>query len=533
MPKVFIDHREVEIPVGATILEAARRLGVEIPTLCHREGLEPATSCLVCLVKVLGQDKLVPACATRVSEGMQIESETLEVHQVRRMALELLLSDHAGECLAPCQLACPAQLDIPRMLRQISADDFRGALVTVKEAIALPAILGRVCPGPCEKGCRRSAADGAIAICQLKRFVADLDLLSDEPYRPRLSRETERRVAIVGAGPCGLSAAYFLRRCGHAVTIFDAQENPGGRLWSETDAEKLPREILVAETVLVLQLGVEYNGLSPVEDQATLEDLRSDFDAVLLACGAVEAERIERWGLRASARGIQVDRESYATSLPKVFAAGNAIRGKALVVRSVADGREAALAIDRFLGGQPSQGVRKPFSTHLGRLDEDQLGAMVAQASPLARQEPAGAEYAIPEAVEQAGRCLHCDCHAVADCKLRRYAAQYGADPKHYRGPRHRVEPRSEQGLVIYEPGKCIQCGLCVQIATAAGEPLGLSFVGRGFDVRVGVPFGHSWEEALRKVAAECVAACPTGAIALNAELPCPASAETRPSDCG
>ena len=518
MPKVFIDQREVDVPAGTTLVEAARRLGIEIPTLCYLEGCEPATSCLVCMVKVQGQNKLVPACATRVSDGMRIESETPEVHQVRRTALELLLSDHVGDCLAPCHFACPAHMDIPLMLRLIAQEDFRQAIVTVKEDIALPAILGRVCPKPCEKGCRRSAADGAVAVCQMKRFVADLDLASESPYLPPPVRETERRVAIIGAGPTGLSAAYYLRRCGHSVTIFDAQERPGGRLWTETDADALPREVLVAETEQVLRLGVEHNGSSPVEDQATLEDLRADFDAVLVACGAVDPKAIERWGLAATPRGIQVDKETFATSLPKVFAAGNAIRGKGLVVRSVADGKEVAVAIDRFLSGQQPGGVAKPFSTRIGRLDSGELTGFLAHAGHAGRQEPSGEEYTISEVVEQAGRCLHCDCRALTSCKLRRYAAQYGADPNRYRGQRHRLEPLAEHTLVYFEPGKCIQCGLCVQLATTAGEPLGLTFVGRGFDVRIGIPFGRTLEEALSKVAAQCVAACPTGAIALKTE---------------
>src|SRR5512142_469020 len=137
MPRLTIDHREVEVPPGATVLDAARKLGIEIPTLCFLEGLKPSTSCLVCMVKVRNQNRLVPSCATVAVDGMEIDSETEEVHQVRRTALELLLSDHLGDCLAPCHFTCPAHMDIPAMLRQISAENLRDAIATVKDTIAL------------------------------------------------------------------------------------------------------------------------------------------------------------------------------------------------------------------------------------------------------------------------------------------------------------------------------------------------------------------------------------------------------------
>lgn len=526
MPRVFIDQREVEVPPGTTILDAARHVGIEIPTLCHLKGYEPSTSCLVCMVKIRGQNKLVPACATRTADGMEIESETAEVRQVRRTALELLLSDHLGDCLAPCHFACPAHMDIPLMLRQIAEEDFGQAIITVKQDIALPAILGRICPKPCEKGCRRNAADGAVAVCQMKRFVADRDLQSPSPYLPKCASETDKRVAIIGAGPTGLSAAYYLRQRGHAVTIFDAQDEPGGRLWKETDDLQLPRDVLRTEVEQILRLGVEFNGSSPVEDRATLDDLRADFDAVLVACGAVEPALVEQWGLAAAGRGIQIDKETFTTSLSKVFAAGNAVRGKALVVRSVADGKEVANAMDQFLSGRAPVTTPKPFSTRIGRLENGEISGFLTLAGHAARLEPTGgpdAQYTVQEAVDQAGRCLHCDCRGGSSCKLRRYAAQYGADPNRFRGQRPRFEQYAQHSLVIFEPGKCIQCGLCIQIATAAREPLGLTFIGRGFDVRIGVPFHRSLGEALGKVAAQCVAACPTAALALKlqqSELP-------------
>ncbi len=516
MPTLTIDQRPVEVPPGATVLAAARKLGIDVPTLCYLEGYEPSTSCMVCMVRLRNPDRLVPACGTVAVEGMAVESETEEVHALRRTALELLLSDHVGDCLAPCHFACPAHMDIPLMLREISCEKLREAIVTVKETIALPAVLGRVCPKPCEKGCRRASADGAVAVCGLKRFVADVDLASGNPYLPECGPATGKRVAIVGAGPTGLSAAYYLRRQGHAVAVFDDQPEPGGRLRRETAPEELPRDVLDAEVATILRLGIELRLNSPVGESPSLADLRAEFDAVLVACGASGKAAAAAWGLKAGPHGIQVEKDTFATGIPGVFAAGNAIRHRGLVVRSVADGHEAAGCIHRRLLGQPATGREKSFSVRIGRLEESELGQFISQAGQAPRGEVAPG-VSLGEAVDQAARCLHCDCRSLATCKLRRYAAQYGADAARFRGQRKSAE-RIEHEQVIYEPGKCIQCGLCIQIAAKAREPLGLAFVGRGFDVRVGVPFDRTLEEALSKVARECVAACPTAALSMKDE---------------
>ena len=142
MPRITIDNQPIEVEAGATVLAAARRLGIDIPALCFLEGRAPQTSCMACLVKVDGGSRFLPACATVVREGMHVESETDEVRKARRTAIELLLGDHLGDCIAPCQAACPAHMDIPRMIRLVAGGRIREAAATAKERIPLPAVLG-------------------------------------------------------------------------------------------------------------------------------------------------------------------------------------------------------------------------------------------------------------------------------------------------------------------------------------------------------------------------------------------------------
>jgi ferredoxin len=553
MPRLRIDNRDVEVPEGATILEAARRAGIAIPTLCHLEGLPPATSCMVCVVKVRQPDRLVPSCGAPAADGMVVESETDEVREARRDALELLLSDHLGDCEAPCQAICPASLDIPRMLRHIAAGRGREAYALARDALVLPATLGRICPAPCEKGCRRGERDEALAIRLSHRFAADAArkageaplppcahtagqdrpchtaFTGEEPpflrwcgtagLAPPCAAATAKRIAVVGAGPAGLAAADTLLRHGHACTVFDDREKPGGMLRYGVPQERLPRDVLDAEVAGVERLGATFQTGVRVGRDVALDDLARDFDAVIVAVGALEEGASAALGLETSEHGIAVDRKTRQAGRPGVFAAGDAVRKSRMAVRAVADGRAAAASAHQFVSGMPATGPEAGFSTHIGKLLDGEMERFMVEASGAPRTNPAGGEaagFGDDEARAEARRCLHCDCRKPETCKLRLYAKAYGARPGRYKNDRRVFEQRASHPDVIYEPGKCIACGLCVQVAERAREPLGLTFIGRGFDVRVNVPFGRSLAEGLQRVAAECVAACPTGALAMR-----------------
>jgi NADPH-dependent glutamate synthase beta subunit-like oxidoreductase/ferredoxin len=515
MPRLFVDNREVEVDPGATILDAARKLGIDVPTMCFLKGYEPSTSCMVCVVKVNGMASLTPACGTPAADGMRVESECDQVRQARRAALELLLSDHVGDCMGPCHVICPAQMNIPLMIRQIGADQLGDAIVTVKNDIALPAVLGRICPKPCERGCRRAAVDKsgqAVSICLLKRYVADVDLQSARPYVPACKPKLDKRVAIVGAGPAGLAAAYYLLQDGIDCTIFDDHDKPGGMLQYAVPEKELPRDVLDQEIALIEKLGAKFQGQTRIGDALLLEDLRKDFDAVFVAAGA----GAEPMGLKTSANGIAIDGDTYQTDIPGVFAGGDAVRKRRLTVRAVADGKEAAVSIGQYLTGRTVTGPVKVFNSRIGKVRDDEKDAFAACGSDERRVTLSheGNGFTDEQARLETSRCLHCDCRKADNCKLRQYAQEHDARAARYKGERRAFVQRIQHPEVIYEPGKCIDCGLCIQIAAAAAEELGLSFVGRGFDVRVEVPFGRSIAEGLKRSALQCAAACPTGALA-------------------
>lgn len=239
------------------------------------------------------------------------------------------------------------------MVRMIKAGRFRDAIETIKIDIALPAVIGRICPKPCEKVCRRGMFDEAVSICLLKRFVADFDLGSREPYLPPCKPPVGKRVAIVGAGPAGLAAAYYLRQQGFGCVIFDDNDEPGGLLMYGIPEDRLPKDVVRQEAALIIDgLGVEFRGRTRIGNSVSMKELCRDFDAVFIAVGELKQGVAESFDLAAGKDGIKVDSGTYVTSLEGVFAGGDAVRRRRLTVRSVADGKEAAASIDQYLSGR-------------------------------------------------------------------------------------------------------------------------------------------------------------------------------------
>ncbi|MDR1135796.1 MAG: FAD-dependent oxidoreductase [Clostridiales Family XIII bacterium] len=284
--RLNIDGKEVYGIPGQTILEVANDNDIFIPTLCFDERTEIYGACGLCVVEVEGNPKMVKACATVIAPGMVIKTKTDRVIQSRRTNLELLLSNHVGDCRPPCALACPGNTDCQGYVGLIANGRFEEAIELIKEKIPLPASIGRVCPHPCEDECRRKLVDEPISIAWLKRFAADADLLGEDPFMPEIAPETGKSVAIIGGGPYGLSLAYFLRQKGHEITIFEAMPKLGGMLRYGIPEYRLPKEVLDDEIELIERMGVEIIPNTRIGADIDFETIRSDFDAVCVGIGA-------------------------------------------------------------------------------------------------------------------------------------------------------------------------------------------------------------------------------------------------------
>lgn len=293
--KLQIDGKRVVADGRMTILEVARENGVAtIPTLCHDPRLEPFSSCFLCVVKVKGARTLVPACSTRVSAGMVVETSNPEIRRSRKAALELMLSNHYADCVGPCQLACPAGIDIQGYVALAALGKHRDAIALIKERNPLPAVCGRVCTRPCEvKGCRRNLLDEPVGVDYIKRYLSDLDLGDREPWRPGVAPPNGRKVAVVGAGPAGLSCAYYLAVRGYKVSILEAQPEAGGMLRYGIPEYRLPKDVLDLEVSQILDLGVELSTNVQLGRDFTVTSLRQGgYDAIFLGLGAWESTRM-------------------------------------------------------------------------------------------------------------------------------------------------------------------------------------------------------------------------------------------------
>ncbi len=295
MINLTINGKAVQAPEGSTILEAARSAGIYIPTLCYDEAVEVYGACGLCVVEAEGIPKLLRSCSAKVSEGMVVNTESERVVQSRKIAMELLMSAHDGDCVAPCQLNCPARTDCQGYVGLIANGEYDAALKLIKNKIALPASIGRVCPHPCEKACRRQNVEEPINIAQLKAFAADMDLKSDS-YIPEKQEPSGKKVAIIGGGPAGLTAAYYLTIMGHSVTVYDMMDKMGGMLRYGIPQYRLPKEVLDKEIAIIEKTGVKFVNNVKLGVDFTVKSLKEENDAVIVAVGAWKSSSMRTKG---------------------------------------------------------------------------------------------------------------------------------------------------------------------------------------------------------------------------------------------
>ncbi|NLM83842.1 MAG: FAD-dependent oxidoreductase [Clostridiales bacterium] len=676
---ITINGKPCTAKPGQTILQACRDNGVSIPTLCHDERLRPFGSCLLCRIEVEGARSTMLACGTEVTEGMVIRTETDAVNSARRACLELLLSQHHGDCKAPCTLTCPNHMDVQGYVAHIANGRFEDALRVIKETNPLPVVCGRICTRPCEGQCRRNIVDEPIAIAQLKRFAADIDLEKEVHYLPERKPATGKRVAIVGAGPAGLTAAWFLAIAGHSVTIFERHAKPGGMLRYGIPAYRMPRETLDREIDIICQLGVEIKYNVEFGKDITWESLKKEgYDALFLAVGsqvgrplgcdgegvcfnvvrgvdflgrvtegtapdltgkdvvvvgggntAMDAARTSvRMGARsvkivyrrgrsempadkaeiedAEHEGVELclmtnpvsvgmrdgrtvltlvkmafgepdesgrpsvhevpgseyemeadyviaaigqtqdlsfinesfpvavkrnmivaDEKTFATNIPGVFAAGDAVTGPKTAIQAIAGGRFAARSIDQYLRGEEITPEPEVYNHTKGRKlseidpkeydDVERRPRSVMPTLPVEQRVKSFDEvelgFSVEEAMAEAKRCLSCGCQDAGECKLREYATTYKADQFHFAGELVRHPIDETHPYLVRDRNKCIMCGRCVRICLEVQGQGALGFIGRGYGTTVEPSrpeFGNE-EQCVR--CGQCVSTCPVGAL--------------------
>ena len=318
--KIIINGKECLGSKGETILTIAANNGIEIPNLCYNKNLKLYGACGVCLVEAEGMPKLMRACSAVASDGMVIRTDSPRVVRARKIALELIMSDHEGDCVGPCHLNCPARTDIQGYLKQIALGNDSEAVKIIKEKISIPASIGRVCPHPCESNCRRALVEEPLSIAFLKAFAADNDLASGNPYAPEVAEATGKKVAIIGGGPAGLNAAYYLRLAGHDVTIYEAMPEMGGMLRYGIPEYRLPKSVLAKEVELIAKTGVVMKNNVRIGKDISLEELKTNSDAVLIAVGAWKGSGVGCTGeeLNGVLSGIDFLRDVNMGNIPDV-----------------------------------------------------------------------------------------------------------------------------------------------------------------------------------------------------------------------
>lgn len=675
---VTINGKTVAAQAGKTILDIVRENNLDvIPTLCHDPRIEPFGSCFLCVVEVAGIARLIPSCCTPVTNGMVISTNNERIRASRKTALELLLSNHYADCIGPCTNNCPAHVDAQSYLALIAQGKHEEALRLIKQQNPLPLSIGRVCVRDCETACRRQIIDEPLGINHLKRYVADLD--APHKWKPELKPANGKKVAVVGAGPSGLTCAYYLTLEGCRVTVFEKTSRPGGMLMWGIPEYRLPKAILEEEVRWIADLGVDIQYKKEMGKDFTLDSLlKEGYHAVYLAVGAQKASvmrlehenntkgvmggvdflgrlpekipqlhgtvivvgggntaidaarnalrcgaekvkivyrrslnempahkeeidaaveegveilfltlpktilrdqdgqlkgitcllmelvdagpgqrpkpapregsdfdipcdfligaigqqvdtafakgdqnlKLESWGT------IKVDPGTLQTSVPGVFAGGDAVTGPDTAINSIAQGKRAALGINFFLQTGRVEKTPKPFYSF-----KHTFSAVTAHELEHFKKEPRNKMPHLPaterakdfrevetgytekQAACEPARCIECGCSEYEHCDLRKHADDYNVDITPYLGETRKYKTDARHPFIVMDPNKCINCGRCVRTCQQILEVSALGFVNRGFRAVVKPAMEKALAETNCVACGNCVDTCPTGAL--------------------
>ncbi len=319
----------------------------------------------------------------------------------------------------PCTATCPLHCNAQGYVALISQGKFKEALALVREKLPFPGILAYVCSHPCERECKRIEEDRPISICDLKRFLIDHVEESEFEFSP--PEERSQKIAIIGSGPSGLTAAYDLRQKGYRVTLFDSRSEMGGLLTHGFPSYRLPRQVIEKDLAVIEKMGIEVRLKTEVGKDISPETLYQSFDAIYIAAGMAGAESMVRLfkGLKRTRRGtIQADPVTLETGLKGVFAGGDLVTGPGTMMDSMAQGRKAAISIDRYLRGEDLLQERE--------WEGSQISPMRSTLPDSKREErevppdmvrPLRAGLTLEGAMEEAKRCLNCGgCSDCGEC---------------------------------------------------------------------------------------------------------------------
>ncbi len=457
--KLVIDDMEIEVEEGSTLLFAANRLGITIPAMCNIGEKRNSSSCLVCLVKDCDSGQLIPACSSLARDNMIIETDNDEVRQARRESLEILLSEHVGDCEAPCTLGCPLSFDIPKIMDSTLSTDviYRNII----ETIPFPSVVCRICEAPCEKVCRRKIMDSPVGIRQIILKISDS--FSDSDIIPEIKVGTNRKIAVLGQKIGLLGAAWKLCLDGNKVTVFMEKKIESMFL------NRIPPEIVSNEIKRLKVIGIDFV-LSPIPEY---NDLSHEFDAILVS------------------NKIDIPEKS-------VFSVNTGSHPGL----SIKFGLRKAEEINRILNNSSSN--LPLFNSKTGKLKKDEIGDYITDHR--CRKETLS---------DPGSRCLHCDCVNKGGCLLRSYSTEYGVNQNQFRiSGRDKYQKREHYDFLTYIPGKCIKCGRCVRIAGENGSDI--TFINRGYSSRIFVPTNGEKISMTERSAYYCAEGCPTSALLLN-----------------
>lgn len=514
---IIIDKIKIRVSEDLNLWQAAKAQNILIPALCYMEEFPHTTSCMVCMVWDNPQQKLIPSCSVKVEEGMDIETNNQKVQDIRKSSIELLLAEHLGDCIAPCQQICPAHPHIPQMIRNIRSGQIEDAFKSIKKELIFPLVLGYICSAPCETGCRRNQLDSGISICRLHRLAALNQLDCSQPFIPESKTATGKNIAVIGAGPSGLAGAFTLSLDGHKVTLFEQNTTPGGSIISKKYQEVLSETKAHKEIQSLLLPAINLNFGTKMGKIENIIKLKKNYDAVLITIGKQETATLKEWNFDTTKEGIQIKSGSFETSVSGIFAAGSIIKENNLIVKSVAQGKEAARSITEFLNPQNSQLNKVRFNSRMRKIKPEEIGEYFYWSTNNQNQtEKINPElFNLDEAVKEAYRCFSCDCKKVYSCKLRETATEFSAAQTRTLLKKHKIfKIIHGETDILFEPGKCIKCGICIKTLSKFKMNLpGLSFINRGFEVILNVPFSKTFKEALGVHSQKCIQNCPTSAL--------------------